>query len=293
MKTKDQKIQEVAELKKKLQEYPTIAVADFTGVPASLMQELRRDGRGEVEIKVSKRTLIARALKESGRPNLESLISHLKGQPALIFSKLSPLRLYRFLEAKKRKAPAKPGSTSSSDVILRAGELDLPPGPVVSSLQKLGAKVRVQAGRVTLLEDFKLISAGQVVDRELSDLLAKLDILPVEQALKLLAAWEDGLVYTSEILKVDEKEIYKNLQEAHTKALNLSFNVSYPTTYTLPPLITKSHLSACQLALHIKFPVKEVMPILLSQASAHMFSLARALQGKDALLDENLKTLLR
>jgi large subunit ribosomal protein L10 len=293
MKTKEEKIQEVKELKQKLQEYPTIAVVDFTGVPASLMQEIRREGRGDMEIRVSKRTLIERALREAGRIKLDSLISHIQGQPALIFSRLSPLKLYRFLESKKRRAPAKPGSTSSSDVVLKAGELDLPPGPAVSALQKLGAKVRIQAGKVTLLEDFKLVSAGQVVDKELSDLLVKLDILPVEQSLKLLVAWEGGLVYTPDILRVDEKEIYRNLQEAHTKALNISFNISYPTVYTLPFLIGKAHTSACQLALCTRFPVKDILPLLLSEASAHMFALARALQGRNVQLDENLKTLLR
>jgi Ribosomal protein L10 len=50
MKTKEEKIAEVAELKQKLQEYPVVALVDFTGVPASLMQNIRRDGGGQLEI---------------------------------------------------------------------------------------------------------------------------------------------------------------------------------------------------------------------------------------------------
>jgi large subunit ribosomal protein L10 len=293
MKTKEEKIAEVAELKQKLQEYPVVALVDFTGVPASLMQNIRRDGRGQLEIKVARRTLIERALKEAGRPKLDALASHIRGQPALVFSKLSPLQLYRFFEARKRRAPAKPGSTSSSDVVLHAGELDLPPGPAVSALQKLGAKVRIQAGRVTLLEDFKLLSAGQVVDEEISDLLVKLDILPVEQAMKFLVVWENGLIYSPDLLQVDEKKLSQDLQQAHLAALNLSVNVLYPIAQTLPLLIGKAHTSACQLALSVNYPVKEILPVLLSRASLQAFSLAKGLQGKNPLLDESLKTLLR
>ncbi len=289
---KEEKAQVVAELKRKLQEYPTVAAVDFTGVPADLVQEIRRETRGEVEIRVAKRTLIERALKEAGRPGLDSLVPHLRGQPALVFSKLSPFKLYRLLEAKRRRAPAKPGSIISSDIVVRAGEIDLPPGPAVSVLQRLGAKARVQAGKVTLLEDFKLLSAGQVVDKEISDLLVKLDILPVEQALKFSAAWEGGLIYLPEVLRVDEKELFQNLVEFHSKALRLSISVFYPVPQSLPMLLGEAHAHARQLALVIHFPVGEVLPALLSQARAHMHALARAVQGKDAALDESLKALL-
>jgi large subunit ribosomal protein L10 len=289
---REEKARVVEELKRRLREYPTVAVVDFTGVPADLVQKLRQEARGELEIKVAKRTLIERALRESGK-GLDSLISHLRGQPALIFSKLNPFKLYRFLEAKKRRAPAKPGSTVSTDIVIRAGEVDLPPGPAVSALQKLGAKARVQAGKVALLEDFKLLSAGQVVDKEMSDLLVKLDILPVEQALKFSAAWEGGLIYLPEVLKVDEKELFQNLAEFHSRALRLSVGIVYPVPQSVPVLLGEAHARACQLALAVRFPVGEVLPALLSQAHAHMLALARAVQGKDASLDESLKTLLR
>jgi large subunit ribosomal protein L10 len=289
---KEEKAQVVEELKRKLQEYPTVAAVDFTGVPADLVQKLRHEARGEVEIRVAKRTLIERALKEVGRPGLDSLMPHLRGQPALIFSRLSPFRLYRLLEGKKRRAPAKPGSVIPSDIVVRAGEVDLPPGPAVSALQKLGAKARVQAGKVTVLEDFKLLSAGQVVDKEMSDLLVKLDILPVEQALKFSAAWEGGLIYLPEVLRVDEKELLQNLAEFHSRALRLSISVVYPVPQTLPMLLGEAHARALQLALAARFPVGEVLPALLSQAHAHMLALARAVQGKDAVLEESLKALL-
>jgi hypothetical protein len=109
---REEKVQVVEELKRRLREYPTVAVVDFTGVPADLVQKLRQEARGELEIKVAKRTLIERALKESGK-GLDSLTSHLRGQPALIFSKLNPFKLYRLLEAKKRRVPAKPPTSCS------------------------------------------------------------------------------------------------------------------------------------------------------------------------------------
>ncbi len=290
---REEKVQEVESLKAKLREFPVVAIADFTGVPADLLQNLRRELAGQAEIRVSKRTLIERALKEAGRPGLEQLVPYLRGQPALIFSRLNPFKLYRFLEARKRRVPAKPGSVSSSDVVVPAGEIDLPPGPAVSALQKMGAKARIQAGRVVLQEDFKLLAAGEVVSSEKSDLLAKLGILPVEQSLKITAATEGGLVYLPEVLRVDEKEISQRFQQAHLSAFNLSLSICFPTSQTIPVMVQKAHLSAVQLVLNLSFPVKDFMPLLLSKAATHMLALAAAVRGRnESALDEEIKALL-
>ncbi len=287
---KAEKAKVVQELRQKIREYPTVAVVDFTGVPADLMQELRAKLRGRGEIKVSKKTLIQRALKEEDKPNIAKLLEYLKGQPALVFSKENPFKLYRFFDENKRRAPAKPGMVSSSDVVLQAGELDLPPGPVVSTLQKLGAKARVQAGRVTLLEDFTLVKAGEVIDGEKADLLAKLNILPIEQMLKVHAAYEKGIIFTPEVLGIRPEQVMEDIKQAQQVALNLSLNSGYPTSETLPVMLQEAKLRGLLLAVNIDYPAREVVGQILAKGYVQMLALARVVGQKDAsLLDERIK----
>jgi large subunit ribosomal protein L10 len=226
-------------------------------------------------------------------PKLQELVDHLRGPTALILARVNPFKLSKVLRASKTSAPAKPGSKSPRDIVIPAGETDFAPGPMVGELQRVGIKVRIQAGKVVILEDYQLLKEGDVISKEVADALAKFGIMPLELGLKLRAAHEAGTVFSGEVLEIDEKQVIGQFQEASVSAMNLAVNVNYPTPLTISLMIVKASATAQNLALNAYLPVSQVMPVLLARARAEMQGLAAAVGAKDPrALDEELRVML-
>jgi large subunit ribosomal protein L10 len=190
-------------------------------------------------------------------------------------------------------APARPGSKSARDIVIPAGETDLPPGPVVGELQRVGLKARIQAGKVVILEDQKLVSAGDTITKEISDVLAKFGIMPLELGLRLRAAYEDNIIFFGEVLRIDETRVIPQLQQAGAGAFNLAMNLGFPTKTTVPIFLAEAAASVRNLAINACIPIKEVMPEILSLARMKMFALAAVIREKDErALGEELKKAL-
>lgn len=285
----------VDDLVRKIETYPVVGVLDVGDVPASQFQQLRRQLRGEGEIKVARRILFKIAIERASEkdPKLRELIGYLRGQVALVLTRMDPFRLWKFLDKNKLNAPAKPGRPVPKDIVIPAGETDFPPGPIVGELQRAGLKARIQAGKIVILEDCTLLKEGDIVTPEVADVLARFGIQPREIGFKLLAAFDGNIVYPGDVLVVDEEKVRKQLQTAYISSLNLSLEVNYPTSANIRLLIGKATLHVHALAMGISYPTREIMPQLLSRASAEMLGLASLVASKNAeALDEELKSMV-
>ncbi|MEW6221810.1 MAG: 50S ribosomal protein L10 [Candidatus Hadarchaeota archaeon] len=285
----------VGELGRLAQEYPVIGLVDISELPAKQFQQIRRKLRGQAVIIVSKNTLLTRALDKAAEKDakFKELAGMIGGQSGLIFSKMNPFKLNKFLRDSRVNAPAKPGSKSQKDVIIPAGDTDLAPGPAVGELQKLGIKARIQAGKVVILEDFHILKVGDVVTKEISDAIAKFGIMPLELGIRLKAAFEGGTIFVGSVLDVDEKVVISQLLESRAFAFSLAMNASYPARETISILLVKSKTSAMNLALNSSLTVGPVMPVLLVKAKGQMLALAAVIGAKNpSALDDELKAMV-
>ncbi|MEK6841281.1 MAG: 50S ribosomal protein L10, partial [Nanoarchaeota archaeon] len=111
------KIQEVMQLKELMGKYKVISVADLTSLPSSNLQSIRNKLREKIEIKVTKKRLIIRAIDELKEKDLTLLKPYLeKSIPALIFSNEDPFRLFKLIKENRTNAPAKPGQLAPIDL---------------------------------------------------------------------------------------------------------------------------------------------------------------------------------
>jgi large subunit ribosomal protein L10 len=96
--TRVQKESEVAELQERFQRATSVFLADYRGLTVAavdaLRAKLRAEGQGDFEYRVSKNTLVRRAV--AGSPG-EPLKPHLQGPTALAFSFGDPARLAKLL----------------------------------------------------------------------------------------------------------------------------------------------------------------------------------------------------
>jgi large subunit ribosomal protein L10 len=274
------KLEAVRELKDMLLEYPVVGVVDMAGIPAKQLQKIRGLLRGEAIIKMSRKSVMRHALKKAAteEKSLVSLEDHIRGQPAFIFSRINPFKLNKILLKNRAMAPAKPNSIAPNDIIIQKGDTPFPPGPLLGEMQQVGIPATISGGKITVKEDKVVVSKGEKINPKLAEILGRLGIEPMELSLRLEAAYEDGVVFPSDLLTFDVDAMVSDLQEAHRQAVNLSMNSGFITTATAQLTLTKAILSARALAREAGIYEKEVMDQILAGAHAKAIALERVIK---------------
>jgi large subunit ribosomal protein L10 len=244
-----EKIEAVDKLAEQIKAYPVIGVVNLYKTPASALQKIKKELRGKATIKVAKRSIMLRALEKAGKSNLKDSVT---GYPGIILANINPFKLYLFLQKKKTPASAKPGDTATKDIEVKAGPTDLPPGPAISTLTKVGLPAKVEAGKIAIAKDKVVLKAGEKVTLDLASALQLLKLEPMEIGLNVMVIEDSGTVYSKEQLFVDEEKLVNDIQLAIHNAFNLSINADYPTKETIGFMLAKAQMNAKQLATEAK-----------------------------------------
>ena len=269
-----QKAAQVEEIRKLLDGYNALGIANLQKVRAAQLQEMKKKLKDVANVRVLKNTLMKRAISDyKNKPNVEKLEPMLNGSNIYLFTNLNPFRLSLLLDKGRVKTTAKAGDTAAIDVIVPAGNTGLPPGPVISQLGAVGLPTRIEGGSVWINKDTMVAKKGDVIDVRLAGVLSKMNIKPVEVGLILKAVYEEGLILTDEQLHIDVDGFRKTLIEATSNALNLSLNAGYPTSETISLLLQIAHRKAYNLALNAGIATKETIGDMLRKAHAEASSL--------------------
>src|SRR3989344_8145070 len=118
-----QKKETVKQFAKLLLDYPIVGAVDMENMPAAQLQQMRAQLRDTVVLLMAKRRLLTIAINQvkDKKKGIEQLLPHLKGMPALLFTKENPFKIYKIIQKSKSPAPAKAGQTAPRDVKVSAG----------------------------------------------------------------------------------------------------------------------------------------------------------------------------
>jgi large subunit ribosomal protein L10 len=240
----------VADLVKQLQRYPIIGLVNMENLPAPQLQRMRAKLRQSVVITMTKKRLIKLALEQArdSKPGLEKLVELMTGMPALIFTKENPFKLANDLKKSKTAAPAKAGQTAPKDIIVPPGPTRFAAGPVISELGSVGIKTGVDAGKVTIKQEFVAAKAGEKISQKVADVLSKLGVEPMEVGLNMVAVYENGLIYERDVLALDQETFLTQLAAAASESTALALYICYPSKETVPVLVAKAFFEAKHLA---------------------------------------------
>jgi large subunit ribosomal protein L10 len=270
---KKTKVEDITQM---LLDNPVIGVIDIEGIPASQLQQIRKTLPTGSRFIVAKNTLIRLALKNAAqkKKNIDELENSLDGQRGLISSEINAFRLFRAMEGTKIKAPARGGEAAPEDIEIKEGETSFKPGPIVGELQKAGFPAAIERGKVVIKKDKVLVKKGDKIPRNVAQMLTRLEIYPMTVGLSLKAGFEDGLVYTRDVLDVDVQTYLDDMNAASTAAFNLSMFIGYPTETTIKPLLSVAHSNAFNLAYNTNIPTSESIKPLLAKAWGQAHALA-------------------
>lgn len=287
------KKKEVAEIKSLMDSHDVVGIANLADIPAKQLQKMRQNLAGKATIRMSKKNLINLALKGTeSKANIIGLNDHMDGQPAMIFTEMNPFKLFKILESNKTSAPAKAGNIASENIVVPKGDTGFEPGPILGELRQVGIPAKIDKGKIVVEKDCTVVNAGEAVSAPVANMLTRLDIQPMEVGIDLKAAYEDETIYTSDLLTIDDEQTLTDIQNAFTKAFNLSVYAPIYTKQTMGTIISTAASKSMNLACNALILNSKTSETILAKAYAQMLALARAVASDADALDEDLKAKL-
>jgi len=274
------KITEVKELEKFIDQKKVVGIVDIESLPSKQLQEIRKKLRGKADLKVAKSILIKLAIENLKRADLKKLEEYMDGPTGIIVSNEDPFLLYKFLKKNRSKALAKAGMIAPIDIIVPAGDTDMPAGPVLSELKMAKIDVKLDKGKIIIASDSHVAKKGDVITQQLAGALAKLGITPVEIGLKITAILEKDIIYKPDVLDIDEEKFMADLVGAYRQALNLSVNAGYPNRDSIKIMIQMAYRNAKNLSVNAEIVTKETVGSILAKANGQAGALASVLKSK-------------
>jgi len=273
---KAQMYQQLQELQNK---YKVVALVRMEKVRSSQLLPLRKKFKGEVEIVSVKDKVAQKSLSTLKIPGIEKLAEKLVGQCVLMFTNMSPIKLNILLGKNKIMMAARGGDKASIDVVIKAGNTGITPGPILTDFKEAGVSTKIDQGTVWITKDSVAAKKGDVISGKLATLLSKLDVKAVEAGIVLNSALEDKVVYNQEELTVDVEAYRTAFAQAHQEALSLSIEIGYVTKENVNMILGKAAQQARSLAIAAGFLTDDTTDATIQRASGQAKALAGKLKG--------------
>ncbi|WP_330632397.1 50S ribosomal protein L10 [Halocatena halophila] len=279
------KREEVESIGSLIDDYQSVGIVNIAGIPSKQLQAMRRDLHGSAELRVSRNTLIERAIANSDR-GFDELSDLVAGQVGIIATDDNPFGLYKKLEDSKTPAPINAGEVTPNDIVIPEGDTGIDPGPFVGELQQVGANARIDGGSIKVLEDSHVLDEGDEVSQQLSGVLSELGIEPKEVGLDLRGVYSEGVFFEPDELAIDVEEYRADVQSAVAAGRNLSINAGHPTAQTADALVSKASNEARSLGLFAAIESPAIADDLVAKADAQLRALAAVIDDEEALPEE-------
>ena len=280
------KKEEVKELIEIINKYDVVGIVDLMNIPAKQLQEMRKNLKNDAVIRMAKKNLIDLALEDcnADKTNVVDLSEHMDGQVAIIATEMNPFKLYKILEKSKTSAPAKAGAIAPDDIVVPEGDTGLTNLAFMGELGQVGIPARPQDGKIFIQKETVVVNAGEEVSKQMAATLARLDINPMEVGMDLKAVYEEGSIYTSDVLAIDEEQTLADVQNA----FNLSVNAAIPTSETTSTIITLAYTRAVNVGVEAAIMTSETSEPIIGLAQAKMLALASEVSGVEGALSSDL-----
>jgi large subunit ribosomal protein LP0 len=281
-----------------LDEFTQILVVNADNVGSNQLQSIRRGLRGDSVVLMGKNTMMKRSVRmhaeKTGNNAFLNLIPLLVGNVGLIFTKGDLKEVSEEVAKYKVGAPARVGLVAPIDVVVPPGNTGLDPSQT-SFFQVLNIPTKINKGTVEIITPVELIKKGDKVGSSEAALLAKLAIRPFSYGLVVLSVYDNGSVFSPEVLDLTEDDLVAKFAIGVSMVTSLSLAISYPTLAAAPHMFVNAYKNvlAVAVATEYSFPeadkVKEYLKDPSKFAVAAVAAPAAASGGAPAAAKEEEK----
>ncbi|EPS96108.1 hypothetical protein FOMPIDRAFT_1025519 [Fomitopsis schrenkii] len=268
-----------AKLKDLVAKYPSIFVVNVDNVGSNQMHQIRVALRGKGIVVMGKNTMVRRALRSilAEYPQFERLLPHVRGNIGFVFTSSDLKDIRDIITANKVAAPARAGALAPKDVTIPGGNTGMEPGKT-SFFQALGIPTKIARGTIEIVSDVQVVTAGTRVGPSEATLLNMLNISPFTYGMTVVQIFDNGNVFSPEVLDVSEDELLKRFFSGVTTVAAISLALNYPTLVSVVHSLVNSYknLIAVSIATDYTFEGSEKIKEVLANPEAFAAAAAAA-----------------
>ncbi|XP_055016858.1 60S acidic ribosomal protein P0 isoform X2 [Boleophthalmus pectinirostris] len=254
-----------------LDDYPRCFIVGADNVGSKQMQTIRMSLRGKAVVLMGKNTMMRKAIRGhlENNPSLEKLLPHIRGNVGFVFTKEDLAEVRDMLLANKVPAAARAGGIAPCDVTVPAQNTGLGPEKT-SFFQALGITTKISRGTIEILSDVSLIKTGDKVGASEATLLNMLNISPFSFGLIIQQVYDNGSVYSPEVLDITEASLHTKFLEGVRNVASVCLEIGYPTLASIPHSIINGYKRVLAVAVETEysFPLADKVKAFLADPSA-------------------------
>lgn len=275
----DKKIAYDQKLCQLLDEYTQVLVATADNVGSQQLQNIRRGLRGDSVVLMGKNTMMKRSIRihadKTGNNTILNLIPLLVGNVGLIFTKGDLKEVSEEVAKYKVGAPARVGLVAPIDVVVPPGNTGLDPSQT-SFFQVLNIPTKINKGTVEIITPVELIKKGDKVGSSEAALLSKLGIRPFSYGLVVLSVYDNGSVFSPEVLDLTEDDLIEKFAMGVSMVTSLSLAISFPTLAAAPHMFINGYKNVLAIALETDYSFPQADKVKEYLADPSKFAVAVA-----------------
>jgi len=262
----DNKAEYFDKLEKLLKEYNTIFVVNVDNVGSNQMHQVRKELRGRAVILMGKNTMVRKAIRNilSDHPDFEKLLPVVKGNIGFVFTNDDIKEIRDAIKSNRVQAPARAGAIAPVDVFVPPGNTGMEPGQT-SFFQALGIPTKISRGTIEIVNEVHLVKVGEKVGPSEATLLNKLNISPFTYGLTVEHIYDNGNVFSPEVLDITDDDLIENLITGIKNIAALSLEINYPTVASVPHSLANGYKNLIAISLVSDYcldSVKELKELL-------------------------------
>ncbi|KAG9281722.1 60S acidic ribosomal protein P0 [Astyanax mexicanus] len=254
-----------------LNDYPKCFIVGADNVGSKQMQTIRLSLRGKAVVLMGKNTMMRKAIRGhlENNPSLEKLLPHIRGNVGFVFTKEDLTEVRDLLLANKVPAAARAGAIAPCEVTVPAQNTGLGPEKT-SFFQALGITTKISRGTIEILSNVQLIKPGDKVGASEATLLNMLNISPFSYGLIIQQVYDNGSVYSPEVLDITEDALHKRFLEGVRNIASVCLQIGYPTLASIPHSVINGYKRVLAVAVEtdISFPLADKVKAFLADPSA-------------------------
>jgi len=262
----DNKAEYFVKLEKLLKEYNTLFIVNVDNVGSNQMHQVRKELRGKAVILMGKNTMVRKAIRNviSEHPDFEKLLPIVKGNIGFVFTNEDLKEIRDAIKSNRVQAPARAGAIAPVDVFVPPGNTGMEPGQT-SFFQALGIPTKISRGTIEIVNEVHLVKVGEKVGPSEATLLNKLNISPFTYGLTVEHIYDNGNVFTPEVLDITDDDLIENLVNGIKNIAALSLEINYSTVASVPHSLANGYKNLIAISLVSDYcldSVKELKELL-------------------------------
>eukprot|EP00729_Bicosta_minor_P015897 gene15897-9904_t len=239
-------------LEKYNDQFNKVLIVGVDNIRSKQMQNVRHALRNRCELLMGKNTLMRKCLRDMAEARGEEIytemLDHVKGNIGFCFTDMDAADVRDVFAEFKIQAPAKAGIFAPVDVMIPDGPTGMGPEKT-SFFQALNLPTKIVRGVISILNETKVVSAGEKVGLSEAKLLNMLNISPFFYGIELLQIVEAGSIYPPSVLEITTDVLLAKFASGASRVAAISLQIGYPTKASVPHLLVNGFKNVIAVAL--------------------------------------------